>query len=69
MDVESEYFTGARFGQGSGPIWMSDLTCSGTESSLFSCTTNTPTGSVESTTTCTHGNDVSVRCSGLSTSM
>ena len=65
-NAESEYFGSARFGGGSGPIWMSDLTCSGTEPSLFTCTSNTPLGSVQNTTTCTHLNDVSVRCSGYS---
>ena len=64
--AESEYFGSARFGGGSGPIWMGDLTCTGTEASLFSCTSNTPLGSVQNTTTCTHLNDVSVRCSGFS---
>ena len=64
--AESDYFGGARFGGGSGPIWMSDLTCAGTEASLFSCTSNTPLGSVQNTTSCTHSNDVSVRCSGYS---
>ena len=66
MHAESEYFGSARFGGGSGPIWMSDLTCAGTEASLFTCTSNTPLGSVQNTTTCTHLNDVSVRCSGYS---
>ena len=44
---------------------MSDLTCSGTEASLFICTSITPLGSVQNTTTCTHMDDVSVRCAGL----
>ena len=65
-NAESEYFGSARFGGGSGPIWMSDLTCAGTEASLFTCTSNTPLGSVQNTTTCTHLNDVSIRCSGYS---
>ena len=30
-------FTGAKFSQGSGPIYMDNVLCAGTESSLFSC--------------------------------
>ena len=60
-------FTSAAFGVGTGPIWMSGLTCVGTETSLFSCNSNTPLGSVELTTTCAHTNDVAVRCQGLPT--
>jgi len=33
--VEAVYF--ARFGQGSGPIWMSYVSCSGSESTLKNC--------------------------------
>ena len=60
-------FTSAAFGEGTGPIWMSGLTCGGTETSLFSCTSNTPLGSVGTSTTCSHSNDVAVRCQGLPT--
>ena len=54
----------AAFGEGTGPIWMSGLTCSGSETSLFSCSSTTPLGGVGSTS-CTHSNDVAVRCQGL----
>ena len=30
-------FTNARFGQGNGNIWLDDLRCLGTESTLLSC--------------------------------
>ncbi len=30
----------AYFGQGSGPVWMDDVNCAGTESSLMNCRTN-----------------------------
>ena len=54
----------AAFGAGTGTIWISDLTCIGTETSLFRCSSSTPLGSVSSTS-CTHSNDVAVRCQGL----
>ena len=59
-------FTSAAFGEGTGPIWMSGLTCVGTEITLFSCTSTVPIGSVGPT--CTHSNDAAVRCQGLPTS-
>ena len=31
-------FINARFGQGSGNIWLDDLRCTGSEDSLISCT-------------------------------
>uniref|UniRef100_A0A8C2E5G9 SRCR domain-containing protein n=1 Tax=Cyprinus carpio TaxID=7962 RepID=A0A8C2E5G9_CYPCA len=49
----------AYFGQGSGPIWMSVLTCLGTESTLKNCGSagwNKPV--------CTHNHDAGVTCSG-----
>ncbi|XP_052410168.1 scavenger receptor cysteine-rich type 1 protein M130-like [Carassius gibelio] len=49
----------AHFGQGSGPIWMSALTCLGTESTLKNCGSagwNIPL--------CTHNRDAGVICSG-----
>ena len=58
----------AAFGEGIGPIWMSGLTCGGTETSLFSCSSTVPLGSVQGSTSCMHSNDVAVRCQGLPTS-
>lgn len=55
----------AAFGEGTGRIWMSDLLCGGSETSLFSCSSSTPLGTVESSTSCSHSNDVAVRCQGL----
>ena len=47
----------ARYGQGSGTIWMGDVRCSGTETSLFHCTL---TG--WGINYCSHGEDASVVC-------
>ncbi|XP_029365020.1 uncharacterized protein LOC115047931 isoform X3 [Echeneis naucrates] len=49
----------AHFGQGSGNIWLDDLTCSGHESSLTEC----GHGGV-GVQNCNHGEDAGVICSG-----
>ena len=45
----------ARFGQGTGPIALSYLTCIGTETSILDCRR----GEIG---TCTHADDASVQC-------
>lgn len=47
----------AFFGQGTGPILIDDVACTGTEMRLISCT-HTPIG----THNCIHFEDASVRC-------
>ncbi|NXN91311.1 DMBT1 protein, partial [Rhinopomastus cyanomelas] len=48
----------ARFGQGHGPIWMDDVSCTGSEARLSECP-STPWG----THNCHHGEDAGVVCS------
>lgn len=50
------YTTASVFGQGSGPIHMSNIACNGTEILLQSCPHNSSTGD------CSHAQDVGVRC-------
>ena len=47
----------AAFGQGSGPIWLNNVTCSGKESSLAECIY-----SVGGNSSCTHGEDAGIVC-------
>ena len=56
-------FTNAAFGEGVGPIWMSNLTCVSNEANLFVCSRQVQIGWVENSTSCSHSNDVAVRCS------
>ena len=51
----------AGFGQGSGSIWLGNVTCTGNESILASCGHR----GVGVTRYCSHGDDAGVRCSGL----
>ena len=52
-------FSNAYFGQGTGQILLSGLGCTGTETSLFSCSFSNVIGS----TNCSHSQDVGVACS------
>ena len=54
--------TGAYFGQGSDPIWLDDVDCSGDESSLLECGHR----GWGATGLCDHSEDASVICSGNS---
>ena len=50
----------AGFGQGSGPIWLKSVSCTGSESTLASCGHL----GVNITSYCSHVKDAGVRCSG-----
>lgn len=52
-------YSGAHFGRGSGPIWLDNVQCSGTEATLSECQAR-PWG----VSNCDHGEDASVVCTG-----
>ena len=56
----AEVFSYPRYGQGSGPIWLTRLDCIGNETSLHYC----PHAGVGNTGQCGHNDDVGVRCQG-----
>lgn len=54
-------YSRARFGQGTGNIWLDDMSCTGTEDNLAHCQAR-PWGQ----SNCNHGEDAGVVCSGTS---
>ncbi|OPJ90412.1 zinc finger protein 501-like [Patagioenas fasciata monilis] len=52
-------YSGARFGQGSGPIWLDNVQCGGDEDALTECRAR-PWG----VNNCDHGEDAGVTCAG-----
>ena len=53
-------YNGAHYGQGSGPIWLDSVMCTGSESTLVSCGHL----GVNITRSCDHSEDAGVRCFG-----
>ena len=58
QDAEASYLM-AFFGEGTGPIWMDNVQCTGTESSLTECRR-----SAWGKHGCSHSEDASVSCNG-----
>ena len=54
MHVDVAAYSYAKFGPGSGPIYLDDVACTGDESRLTSCNT--------STSDCSHSEDAGVLC-------
>ena len=50
-------YRSAYYGQGTGPIWLSRLSCKGKESSLTDCAQSN-----NATKNCTHSDDAGVNC-------
>ena len=56
MYIDASAFTNARFGRGSGQIFLDDVQCTGSEGRLIDCRYDRNTGD------CNHYEDASVRC-------
>ena len=52
----------AWFGEGTGSIWLNDLQCDGTESSIYQCRNFPQSGSSWTPVNCEHSKDASVIC-------
>ena len=48
-------YSGARYGEGSGPVYLDSVNCLGNESRLIECT-------YASSSTCPHSQDAGVQC-------
>ena len=63
MHVGAQLLLSGSHGQGPGPIFLSELFCDGTESSLFDCVTQR--SQPPSTFMCDHSQDVAISCRGM----
>lgn len=59
ISVDAQSVSGAGFGQGTGPVLLDQVACSGSETSLLDCT------SVSSAISCPHSQDAGVRCNAI----
>ena len=57
MCIDAVAYGGALYGQGTGPIWLEELACSGSEDRIIDCS-HPPLG----THNCDHIHDVGVIC-------
>ena len=60
ISLDATAYSLARFGQGSGPIYLDQVGCTGSETMLGDCTSN-PIGVHD----CSHIEDAGVACQGL----
>ena len=60
--VGATYYSNAHFGQGSGPILLDNVGCSGGETRLLDCANYGGVGLYSSS--CSHDDDAGVRCNG-----
>ena len=62
--LDSTYFTSERFGEGSGPVFIDYIACTGSESRLWKYYQTLPTECSPFTHYygCSHSGDVGVRC-------
>ena len=60
QQLAAQALSGAYHGQGSGPIWIDDVACSGSESHIYDCR-HRGWGNND----CTHSRDASVQCSSV----
>ncbi len=56
LNPGAQIFSNAFFGQGSGPIGFTQLSCSGTEQTIADCPKE------YDTSTCTHADDAGILC-------
>ena len=54
-----QYYPNAAFGQGTGPIYLTNVTCGATEIRLIDCLYSSDVSGL------THANDAGARCSGV----